>query len=370
MRESPVVLRTAVLLLALAGAAAAQDEAKARDLLSAAGRILRPLKTFKVSLDHSAKNSPEPTFISLAFKRPSLWHFERAGRPPSVSVNDGTIVWSTIPAHLIYTSGMDYNNGLDFHGGALALLFFFPDGGPILEGASAVHVRKEKLDQDDCDVITVERKNVQSNTEVWIDAGKKLRKQVFRQHIVMDKGPIDTELTWSYGEQTASPELADELFVYTPPEDFKAQFPRPRDPSLLPLGGPCPDLELLDLAGKKFKLSDTKKKTLVLLFWSEKVVDLAETFEALDRLQADNPEAAFVALNSGTPAKGIKDLLGKAKPAARIALQKTDEGSKAFGVVRYPTTYVISGDRMIAARSAGFSEILTRQTLKVLAEKK
>ena len=168
----------------------------------------------------------------------------------------------------------------------------------------------------------------------------------------------------------STPELGDELFVYTPPEDFKMRFPRPRDPSLLPLAGPSPDLDLVDLAGKKFKLSDARKKTLVLMFWSEKVVDLAETFEALDRLQADNADAVFVVLNSGTPPKGIKDLLGKTKPSARIAMQKTDEANKAFGVIRFPTTYVIAADRTIASRNAGFSEILTRQTLKALAEKK
>lgn len=367
-----MVLRTAILVLALAGASWAQDDARARDLLMAAGRKLRGLKTFKASLEFRTETSTEPTPITLVFKRPMLWRFERSvpGRVPSISLNDGNAIWSIMPDHRSFVRNMDQNNSLDHYGGALAVLFVYPDGAPILEGAVRVQVKKDKIGKDECDVVLVERKVAQTRVEVWIDQDKKVRRQVFRQHIKTDKEEIDTERTHEYGEQVASPEVDDAIFSFEPPADFKETFPRPQDPSLLAANGPCPDFELTDLAGKKFKLSDYKKKPLVLVFWSEKAPDLGETLEAIDRLAASNPDAAFVAVNQGTPPKGIKDLLGKTKPAARIALQKTDEASKAFGVLRYPTTYVIGPDRMIAARNGGFSEGQIRAALKALADKK
>jgi peroxiredoxin/outer membrane lipoprotein-sorting protein len=354
------------LLLALALPAAAQDDARARDILAAAGSKLRPAKTFQATVTHQMKGVETVTTSTLYFKRPMLWHFKREGsQVPMSSVNDGVTCWSYTPRS--FSRYMDLKNQLDFHGGAMAILFYYPDGAPLFELASRVEVRRNKMGDVDCDVVLIERSIVKSVTEIWVDPDRKVRRQVFRQTVETK----EVERTWEMGEQVLSPELSPDLFKYTPGADLKELGAgRPVDVSLLRTDTPSPDADMTDAAGKKLKLSEFKKKTVVLLFWSEKTTDLGETFEALDRLQNDYKTVVFLAINQGNSAQGLKEIAQRSKLPLRFVPQKADEVSKAFGVIKYPTTYVISPDRTIAARNSGFSELQVREALEKLAAKK
>ncbi|RPH49277.1 MAG: hypothetical protein EHM91_03285 [Planctomycetota bacterium] len=354
------------LLLALALPASAQDEGRAREILAAAGAKLRPAKTFQAVVTHQTKGVEATSTSTLSFKRPMLWHFKREGTmAPMSSVNDGVTCWSY--GSKTFVRGMDLKNQLDVYGGALAMLFCYPDGAPLLETATRVEVRKNKIGDAACDVILVERAFFKSVTEIWIDSDRKVRRQVFRQTVDVK----EVERTWEMGEQILSPELPSDLFKYSPGADLKEMGAgRTVDGSLLKADSPCPDPELVDAAGKKLKLSEFRRKPVVLLFWSEKTPDVGETLEALERLQADHPGAVFLAINQGNSVLGLREIVQKSKLTVRVVPQKADEVSKVFGVIKYPTTYVISPDRTIAARNSGFSELQLRETLEKPAPKK
>jgi hypothetical protein len=73
------------------------------------------------------------------------------------------------------------------------------------------------------------------------------------------------EERWS--EVKINDEIADELFVWKPPEDWKEwQLPAPEEQLLKP-GEAAPDFELTLSDGKKMKLSDRRGKVVWLVFW-------------------------------------------------------------------------------------------------------
>jgi hypothetical protein len=77
-----------------------------------------------------------------------------------------------------------------------------------------------------------------------------------------------------------------------------------------------------------------------------------------------------VAVNFGDKPETIAAYFEKQDFKITALRQNKDEASRAFGVLAYPTIYVISGEGTVAWRSAAFDEEILRSELDRVAPKK
>jgi hypothetical protein len=132
---------------------------------------------------------------------------------------------------------------------------------PYLDGVA--NHGTEKVEDELCDVIEVSYMGGQRIWQLWLSQRdhlpRKLREVV---HVSYD---IIVEERWS--EVKINDEIANELFVWKPPEDWTEwQLPPPAERLLKP-GEAAPDFELTLSDGKKMKLSDQRGKVVWLVFW-------------------------------------------------------------------------------------------------------
>ena len=162
---------------------AAQDEAaRAREILSSAGAALKDAPTLRATCEHTYAGTDRRRTVTLMLKRPSLWRFESTGPGNEAHevIFDGRMVWWHVKANKTYVKGSTPKSAIDLWGGALAHLYLDPTGASLVEGATRVSLKKETLDGADCNVVCVERLSVRTETEIWIDKEKKVRKQFLR----------------------------------------------------------------------------------------------------------------------------------------------------------------------------------------------
>jgi peroxiredoxin/outer membrane lipoprotein-sorting protein len=359
-------------LLIAAPSLHAQEEARAKGVLTAAAARFKDVQTLKATAEWSQDGVNAKHQYTIYLKKPNLWRTEQIiGQRENHFIHDGKQVWNHMKTGRKFIRNMAYPSTIQSTGGPIAQLFVAPDASLVLERTSKLTLKRDKLEDKDYDVVCFWREWDNSNVEIWIDAERKIRKTVMSGKIGGEVNATTFRRTFEYLSEEDGPELAPELFAFTPPPDvMEFGAPRDRDGSLLQEGTEAQDVEAVDAAGKKVKLSDFKGKPVALLFWTENGDGCADALAAFDRMQAAYKGVVFLAVNQGDAAPAMKTFLQKSKVTVRVLRQKTDEVSQAFGIQKYPTAYVLSGERKVVLRHGGFYEDRVREALDKIAPKK
>jgi peroxiredoxin/outer membrane lipoprotein-sorting protein len=350
----------------------AQDEARAKAVLIGAAARFKEVQTLKAKAEWSAEGTDARNQYAIYLKKPNLWRVEvTIGQRENHYIHDGKQVWNHMKTGKKFIRNMGYPSTIQQMGGPVAQLFVAPDASLVLERTSKLTLRRQKLDDRDYDVVCFFRQWDNSDVEIWIDAERKIRKTVQIAKVGGEVNPQTFRRTFEYLSEEHGPELAPDLFTFTPPPDaIEFGNPRDRDGSLLQEGSEAQDVEAVDAAGKKVKLSDFKGKPVAILFWQENGEGCAEALAAFDKLQAAFKGVVFLAVNQGDAAAPIKTFVQKQKLTVRVLRQKTDEVSQAFGIQKYPTAYVLSGERKVVLRHGGYYDDRVREALDKIAAKK
>jgi len=136
---------------------------------------------------------------------------------------------------------------------------------------------------------------------------------------------------------------------------------------LLPEGSPAPAAVLETLDGKTFPLADLRGRTVLLTFWFAQCgpcraeLPQVETFWKAIRKERDDFTILAVDLND--PLETVQKVWKEEGFTFPAVLQKDDEVSQAFGVVAYPTIYLIGPGGKILYRNLAFVEGHIRKRL-------
>ncbi len=135
------------------------------------------------------------------------------------------------------------------------------------------------------------------------------------------------------------------------------------EPKVVPVVG------LVDLADQPAGLESTKGKWLVLNLWATWCVPCREEMPALDKLAADMPGMAVVAVATGpNPVPAIKDFLGKVGVASLTVLRDPhQELAHQMGVLGLPVTVIVNPEGMEVARLIGGADWSSPEAVAVFA---
>jgi len=85
-------------------------------------------------------------------------------------------------------------------------------------------------------------------------------------------------------------------------------------------------------------------------------------------VSAKRNDVAFVAVNVGDSREQIEQWWTESKFTLRAVRQQGDEVSQAFGVMAYPTNYVVGPDGKVLFRCVGYDEASIRKALASTAK--
>ena len=130
-----------------------------------------------------------------------------------------------------------------------------------------------------------------------------------------------------------------------------------------------PDVALVDMADQTVSLSAYKGKWLVLNMWATWCAPCREEMPALDRLAAEMPGMAVVAVATGpNPLPAIKGFLDKAGVRTLTVLRDpVQELSHQMGVMGLPVTVIINPEGQEVARLIGGADWASPEARAVFA---
>lgn len=193
----------------------------------------------------------------------------------------------------------------------------------------------------------------------------------------------DVKLSFVVTEQRVNEPIADDAFVFIPPEGAKEDVVTPEEVeaeefaaeeqqiqkasglSRFELSGQAaPDFELPLLAGGTFKLSEQKGKVVVIDFWATwcgPCVRALPEMKKLAEAYAENPEVAVVGFSTddAESLEKVKKLVEKHDLGYAIGLGP-DDAKKAYKVTGIPCIVVVGKDGVVQGRRVGFSSKLEK----------
>jgi len=136
---------------------------------------------------------------------------------------------------------------------------------------------------------------------------------------------------------------------------------------LLPEGSPAPEVTLQTLEGKKFHLADLSGRTVLLTFWFAHCgpcrAELPQIEAFWKAIRKERDDFAILAVDLRDTPETVKQIWKEEGFTFPAVLQKDDDVSQAFGVVAYPTVYLIGPDGKILYRNLAFVEGHIRKRL-------
>jgi peroxiredoxin/outer membrane lipoprotein-sorting protein len=161
-------------------------------------------------------------------------------------------------------------------------------------------------------------------------------------------------------------------FAWRPPEGAKPSSSGDYDKGLLPVGSTAPDIDLQTVDGSPKKLSEYvkgRKATLVNFYFVGCVGCMIE-FPNLDTLYRNHQRdgLGIVAIDPIDEPKTVKDYYrsGGFKIETLLKSSTGSDVAKAYGVVAYPTNYILDRDMKIVARYSGEYQNRTKAKLREL----
>lgn len=132
---------------------------------------------------------------------------------------------------------------------------------------------------------------------------------------------------------------------------------------------PLPAAELLDMTDQAATLAPFKGKWLVLNLWATWCVPCREEMPALDKLSAENPGLAVVAVASGpNPPPALRRFLDGAGVKSLAILRDPDQAlAHQMGVLGLPVTVIVNPDGQEVARLIGGADWSSPEARAVFA---
>jgi thiol-disulfide isomerase/thioredoxin len=188
-----------------------------------------------------------------------------------------------------------------------------------------------------------------SPNRFWIDRDRRL---VVRDSLRVgmrgpDGSPVFMATVTTFSKFDIDRELPDTLFTFHPPAGAKlvAAFDTPgmSEPVSPMLGKPAEDFSLLDLAGKRQKLSALKGKVVLLDFWATWCGPCRRELPTIAKLHRELAAKglAVVAVNVGEPAATVNAYLKKNQFSIPVWLDSKTEVSTRYQASSIPTLVVI-----------------------------
>jgi peroxiredoxin len=122
------------------------------------------------------------------------------------------------------------------------------------------------------------------------------------------------------------------------------------------VGKPAPDFELELLDGKRFRLTQSKGKVVVLDFWATWCGPCIQAMPQVEKVTSEFPEndVQLVAVNLQETKEQIKSMMERHKlHAPRVALDKDGTIAEKYGAVAIPQTVVIGREGTVARLFVG-----------------
>ncbi|HOJ09887.1 MAG TPA: TlpA disulfide reductase family protein [Clostridiales bacterium] len=118
----------------------------------------------------------------------------------------------------------------------------------------------------------------------------------------------------------------------------------------------APDFELVDLEGKKVKLTDYRGKVVFLNFWAlwcpfcvQEMPDL----NSANKKFLEGEDAVIITVNSGDSADKVKEFMKEKKLSLPVLLDTDGSISNAYGVSGIPITFIIDSEGAFYAYISG-----------------
>jgi thiol-disulfide isomerase/thioredoxin len=131
-------------------------------------------------------------------------------------------------------------------------------------------------------------------------------------------------------------------------------------PPALKTDATMPDFDVTDIAGKRWRMSELRGKTLVLNFWFVECAPCVQEMPALNALvkaYRNNPDVVFLSFTSSDAAK-VKTFLGKkAFDYAHIPEEQSLKLLTAWGVTAFPLNTVVHRGKIVASMIGGSNAV-------------
>ena len=258
----------------------------------------------------------------------------------------------------------------------------------------------EELDGRTCDVFVDQMENMMGSSmswaKIWLDAETGLLRRFENvpppEWVKTDEAAEDNDvaralrdmkLSYAVTEQRVNGPVADEAFVFVPPEGATEDVATPEEVEAEEIaaegqqiqesagldrfelsGQAAPDFELPLLDGGAFKMSAQTGKVVVIDFWATwcgPCVRALPEMKKLAEAYAENPDVVVVGFSTddAESLEKVEKLVAKNGLGYAIGLGP-DEAKKAYQVSGIPCIVVVGKDGVVQGRRVGFSPALEK----------
>jgi peroxiredoxin len=135
------------------------------------------------------------------------------------------------------------------------------------------------------------------------------------------------------------------------------------------VGHAAPDFTLTDMQGQKVTLSQFRGKVVVLNFWATWCPPCREEMPSMERLHRDLESKGLVMLAVNVEENGkkaVSQFLQKTPYSFPILLDSESDAQNAYGVFRFPESYIIDRNGVVVEKIIGGRNWLSGPTFKVI----
>lgn len=127
------------------------------------------------------------------------------------------------------------------------------------------------------------------------------------------------------------------------------------------------DINLMDLTGKRIRLSDMRGKIVFINFWVTWCAACLVEMPAMEKLNNKLKEKDFVmlAISMQEPASRVKDYFIKHKLSFTALLDTKGEVASRFGVISIPTTFIMDKGGDIIGKAIGAREWYSKDAISL-----
>ena len=135
------------------------------------------------------------------------------------------------------------------------------------------------------------------------------------------------------------------------------------------IGKLAPDFTLTDVKGKKFKLSELRGKVVLINFWATWCPPCRAEMPSMEKLNTLLAGEDFILLAINVEEDGktiVQDFLKEEPHNFPVLLDLRAEVQEAYGVFRFPETFIVRRDGIIAEHVIGAIDWTDRKVINFI----
>ncbi len=135
------------------------------------------------------------------------------------------------------------------------------------------------------------------------------------------------------------------------------------------VGNVAPDFTLTNMQGEKVSLSQLRGKVVILNFWATWCPPCREEMPSMEQLYRDFKEKGLILLAINVEENGeqaVSKFLQRTPYSFPILLDKDGIAQNAYGVFRFPESFIIDRDGVVVEKIIGGRDWLSGQTFKLI----